>query len=124
MLCGARDLDGVLLALEAMTEYADQLRASRPFIGLRGDVEVDAICTRIRTGLCREARFPCVSGTRTARSSAHSTSRDDSRVVHDVSADADGRGWPRPDGDRGAGSRRLRVCVLNAAVSLHGSTHR
>ena len=48
VLCTAGDVDTVLLALEAMTEYADELRVSHPLVGILDDGDVAVISARAR----------------------------------------------------------------------------
>jgi hypothetical protein len=47
-LCTQQDIAGVLTALEAETEYADEMRASHPFLGVLTDEEVAAIRCSVR----------------------------------------------------------------------------
>jgi len=48
-LCVCRDLDGVLEALEAATEFADAMRASHPFLGILSEADVIEIRRRVRS---------------------------------------------------------------------------
>ena len=48
-LCACRDLDGVLEALEAATEFADEMRASHPFLGILSEADMIEIRRRVRS---------------------------------------------------------------------------